>query len=108
MVKLDFVYIALCTLTLSILLTLGFETIMLGHEPNLVYAPFSGVIALLFAGIGTTAGTALFYVFWWVHILFCIRIFSVYSTVKAIARVICGMVNILFKKQRSCWAINND
>ena len=43
--KAAFVYIALCTLTLSILLTLGFETIMLDHEPNLVYAPFSGVIA---------------------------------------------------------------
>ena len=40
--KAAFVYIALFTLTLSILLTLGFETIMLGHEPNLVYAPFSG------------------------------------------------------------------
>ena len=59
--KAAFVYIALSTLTLSILLTLGFEAIMLGHEPNLVYAPFSGIIALLFSGIGTTAGTVLFY-----------------------------------------------
>ena len=67
--KAAFVYIALFTLTMSILLSLGFEAIMLGHEPNLVYAPFSGLIATLFAGIGTTAGTVLFFVFWWVHML---------------------------------------
>ena len=53
--KAAFVYIALFTLTSSILLTLGFEAIMLGSEPNLVYAPFSGSIALLFGGIGVTA-----------------------------------------------------
>src|SRR3954454_16771960 len=36
--KAAFVYIALFTLTSSILLTLGFEAIMLGSEHNLVYA----------------------------------------------------------------------
>ncbi|MFD4819733.1 hypothetical protein ACFWNP_24175, partial [Peribacillus butanolivorans] len=67
--KAAFVYIALCTLTLSILLTLGFEAIMLDHKPNLTYAPFSGAIALLFSGIGSTVGTVLFYIFWWVHMI---------------------------------------
>ena len=72
--KAAFVYIALFTLTLSILLSLGFEAIMLGHEPNLVYAPFSGSMALLLSGIGTMAGTVLFYVFWWVHMADCISL----------------------------------
>ncbi len=48
--KAAFVYIALFTLTLSILLTLGFEAIMLGHEPNLVYAPFSGSDCIVVCG----------------------------------------------------------
>ena len=43
--KAAFVIYRFITLTLSILVSLGFETIMLGHEPNLVYAPFSGMIA---------------------------------------------------------------
>ena len=43
--KAAFVIVALFTLTLSILVSLGFEAIMLGAEPNLVYAPFSGMIA---------------------------------------------------------------
>jgi hypothetical protein len=67
--KAAFVIIALFTLTLSILLTLCFETIMLGHEKNLVYAPFSGMIAALFSSVETTAATVLFYIFWWVHMV---------------------------------------
>ena len=92
-----FVYIALATLTSSILLTLGFETIMLNHEPNLVYAPFSGVIALLFSGIGTTAGTVLFYVFWWIHML-TVFTFLVFVPQSKQFHELFAMVNIFFKK----------
>ena len=95
--KAAFVYIALITLTLSILLTLGFETIMLGHEPNFVYAPFSGVIATLFSGIGTTAGTVLFYVFWWVHML-TVFSFMVFVPQSKQAHELFAMFNIFFKK----------
>ncbi len=95
--KAAFVYIALTTLTLSILLTLGFETIMLNHEPNLVYAPFSGVIALLFSGIGTTAGTVLFYIFWWVHML-TVFTFLVFVPQSKQFHELFAMVNIFFKK----------
>ncbi|AZV43296.1 (Fe-S)-binding protein [Peribacillus asahii] len=95
--KAAFVYIALCTLTLSILLTLGFEVIMLDHEPNLAYAPFSGAIALLFAGIGSTAGTVLFYVFWWVHML-TVFTFLVFVPQSKQFHELFAMVNIFFKK----------
>ena len=96
--KAAFVYIALATLTASILLTLGFEAIMLGHEPNLVYAPFSGVIALLFSSIGTTAGTVLFFVFWWLHML-TVFSFLVFVPQSKQFHELFAMVNIFFKKQ---------
>ncbi|MBB6444425.1 (Fe-S)-binding protein [Bacillus benzoevorans] len=96
--KAAFVYIALTTLTTSILVTLGFEAIMLGAEPNLVYAPFSGAVALLFSGIGTTAGTVLFYVFWWVHML-TVFTFLVFVPQSKQFHELFAMVNIFFKKQ---------
>ena len=96
--KAAFVYIALSTLTLSILISLGFEAIMVGHEPNLVYAPFSGIIAMLFSGIGTTAGTVLFYVFWWIHMLIVFS-FLVFVPQSKQFHELFAMVNIFFKKQ---------
>ena len=105
--KAAFVYIALFTLTLSILLSLGFEAIMLGHEPNLVYAPFSGVIATLFSGIGTTAGTVLFYVFWWVHML-TVFSFMVFVPQSKQLHELFAMFNIFFKKTGSCWEIKKN
>ena len=96
--KAAFVYIALFTLTLSILLTLGFEAIMLNHEPNLVYAPFSGAFALLFGGIGVTAGTVLFNVFWWVHMA-VVFTFMVFMPQSKQFHEIFAMINIFFKKQ---------
>lgn len=95
--KAAFVYIALSILTSSILITLGFETIMLNHEPNLVYAPFSGIIALLFSNIGTTAGTVLFYVFWWVHMA-VVFTFMVFVPQSKQFHEIFAMINIFFKK----------
>ncbi|WP_338472660.1 (Fe-S)-binding protein [Niallia sp. XMNu-256] len=96
--KAAFVYIALFTLTSSILITLGFETIMLGAEPNLVYAPFSGSIALLFGGIGVTAGTILFNVFWWVHMA-VVFTFMVFVPQSKQFHELFAMINIFFKKQ---------
>ena len=92
-----FVYIALATLTSSILLTLGFEMIMLNHEPNLVYAPFSGVIAVLLSSIGTTAGSVLFYIFWWIHML-TVFTFLVFVPQSKQFHELFAMVNIFFKK----------
>ena len=95
--KAAFVIVALFTLTLSILVSLGFEAIMLGSEPNLVYAPFSGMIASLFAGIGTTAGTVLFYIFWWVHMI-TVFAFMVFVPQSKQLHELFAMFNIFFKK----------
>ena len=95
--KAAFVYIALSMLTSSILITLGFEVIMLNHEPSLVYAPFSGAIALMLSGIGTTAGAVLFYVFWWIHMLIVFS-FLVFVPQSKQFHELFAMVNIFFKK----------
>ncbi|WP_338448240.1 (Fe-S)-binding protein [Niallia oryzisoli] len=92
-----FVYIALFTLTSSILVALGFEAVMLGHEPNLIYAPFSGLIALLFSGIGITAATVSFYVFWWIHML-TVFSFLVFVPQSKQFHEIFAMINIFFRK----------
>ncbi|MFE4706359.1 (Fe-S)-binding protein [Peribacillus simplex] len=95
--KAAFVYIALFTLTSSILLTLGFEAIMLDHGPNLAYAPFSGGIVLLFSGIGSSAGNVLFYIFWWVHML-TVFSFMVFVPQSKQAHELFALFNIFFKK----------
>ncbi|MEW9670524.1 (Fe-S)-binding protein [Ammoniphilus sp. 3BR4] len=95
--KAAFIYIALTALTVSILLMLGFEQVMLGHEPDFIYAPFSGVIVALFFGIGTTAGTVLFYVFWWVHLLIVLT-FMVFVPQSKQAHELFAMFNVFFKK----------
>lgn len=96
-VKSAIVIIALTTLTMSILLTLGFETVMLGHEPDFVYAPFSGVVATAFSGIGATAGAVLFYVFWWVHLL-TVLFFMVFVPQSKQAHELFALFNLFFKK----------
>lgn len=96
--KAAFVYIALSILTSSILIALGFERVMLGMEPNFASAPFSGVITLLFSGIGTVAGTVLFYAFWWVHML-TVFTFLVFVPQSKQFHELFAMVNIFFKKQ---------
>jgi Fe-S oxidoreductase len=95
--KAAFVYIGLTLLTLSILLLLGFETVMLGHKPDLVYSPFSGAVALVFSGIEATLATLLFYVFWWVHIL-TVLCFMVFVPQSKQAHELFAMFNIFFKK----------
>jgi Fe-S oxidoreductase len=95
--KAAFVIIALFTLTLSILLTLGFEAIMLQHEPSLIYAPFSGLVAMLFSSLGTTSATVLFYVFWWIHML-TVFSFLVFVPQSKQFHELFAMVNIFFKK----------
>ena len=96
-VKAAAVYTGLTILTISILLTLGFETLRLGHEPDLVHAPFSGWIAVWFSGIGTTAATVLFYVFWWVHMLTVLS-FMVFVPQSKQAHELFALFNVFFKK----------
>jgi len=91
------VYVALTVLTTSIFLTLGFERIMLGEEADFAYAPFSGVVTALFAGIGTAAGAVLFHLFWWVHMLTVLS-FMVFVPQSKQAHELFAIFNVFFKK----------
>ena len=96
-VKAAVVIIALSVLTTSILLTLGFESIMLERELNFVYAPFSSIVATIFAGLGTTFVTVLFYIFWWVHLLTVLG-FMVFMPQSKQSHELFALFNLFFKK----------
>lgn len=95
--KAAFVYIALTTLTATTLLALGFETIVIGHQPDYLYQPFSGIIATLFSGIGATVAYVLFYVFWWLHMLSVLS-FMVFVPQSKQFHELFAFFNIFFKK----------
>ncbi|MEL4024268.1 (Fe-S)-binding protein [Lysinibacillus endophyticus] len=95
--KAAFVIIALTILTTSIFLTLGFETIMLEHEPNLLFAPFSGIIATAFSGMNVGIAHILFHTFWWVHMLIVLT-FMVFVPQSKQAHELFAIFNVFFKK----------
>ena len=95
--KAAFVYIALIILTTTILVSLGFERVMLSHEPDFVYAPFSSVVSSAFAWVGPTAGTVLFHVFWWMHMLIVFS-FLVFVPQSKQAHELFAIFNVFFKK----------
>ncbi|OLO25067.1 hypothetical protein BTR23_25620 [Alkalihalophilus pseudofirmus] len=95
--KAAFVYIALGTLSATILLTLGFEKIMLGHELNFVYAPFASIIAVAFSGVGETGGMILFYITWWVHMI-AVMSFMVFVPQSKQAHEVFAIFNVFLKK----------
>ncbi|WP_066159947.1 heterodisulfide reductase-related iron-sulfur binding cluster [Halalkalibacter krulwichiae] len=95
--KAAFVYIALSILSATILLVLGFEKIMLGMEMNFVYAPFSSLIAVVFANVGVMAGTILYYLSWWIHML-AVMSFMVFVPQSKQAHEVFAIFNVFFKK----------
>jgi len=94
--KAGIVLLFISTLMASVLLSLAFEQLWLGHEAS-VYAPISSAIAALFSGISETAAAALFYVFWWAHLLILLG-FAVYVPQSKHAHLIFAPVNVWFKK----------
>ncbi|NGQ96223.1 4Fe-4S dicluster domain-containing protein [Brevibacillus sp. SYP-B805] len=94
--KAGLVLIFISTLMASVLLSLAFEQLWLGHEAS-VYAPISSLIAAAFSGISQTAAGALFYLFWWMHLLILLS-FAVYVPQSKHAHLIFAPVNVWFKK----------
>lgn len=96
-VKAAVVYAALIVITASVFPILGFETIMLGENPDFAHAPFSGAVAAAFSGIGTQAATALFYLFWWIHML-AVLSFMVFVPQSKQAHEIFALFNVFLRK----------
>lgn len=96
--KSGIVLLLISSLMATVLLSLAFEQIWLGHEAS-GYAPFSSAIAMAFSamGVGTTGGAVLFYVFWWAHLIILLG-FAVYVPQSKHAHLLFAPVNVWFKK----------
>lgn len=93
--KSGLVLIFLTALMLSLLLSLSFEQLWLGHEAGAA-APLASAIAGLFAGLDSQTAGALFYVFWWVHLLTLLT-FLVYVPQSKHAHLLFAPVNVLLR-----------
>jgi len=80
------------SLMLSVLLSLGFERLWLDLDYS-GYAPVSSVIARLFPHLPVAAAQALFYLFWWLHLLILLA-FLVYVPQSKHFHLITAPINI--------------
>ncbi|QDS37291.1 heterodisulfide reductase-related iron-sulfur binding cluster [Brevibacillus brevis] len=96
--KSGIVLLLISSLMATVLLSLAFEQIWLGHEPS-AFAPISSVFAIVLSaiGVGTTGAVVGFYVFWWLHLLILLG-FAVYVPQSKHAHLLFAPVNVWFKK----------
>ncbi|MEH7083726.1 (Fe-S)-binding protein, partial [Neobacillus drentensis] len=90
------VIIFLTSLLLSIFFSLSFEHIWLGQQGFLAYAPISSTIANWFSGMSQGAAAAVFYVFWWIHLITLLS-FAVYVPQSKHAHVLFAPVNVYLR-----------
>ncbi|WP_040952728.1 (Fe-S)-binding protein [Gorillibacterium massiliense] len=83
-------------LMLSVLLSLGFERVWLGHLPD-AYAPISSFIAGLFSGMSAQTAHVFFMISWWAHLLILLS-FLVYVPQSKHFHIITGPLNIWFRR----------
>ncbi|UFT99263.1 (Fe-S)-binding protein [Radiobacillus kanasensis] len=84
------------SLMFTVLFTLGFERII--HDMDFSwYAPVSSMIAAAFSGVGTTAATVFFYIFWWAHLLILLS-FLIYVPQSKHFHLMVAPINILLRK----------
>ncbi|WP_301171586.1 (Fe-S)-binding protein [Brevibacillus nitrificans] len=93
--KSGLVIIFLTVLMSSILLSLAAEQRWVGEEASW-FAPFSSVIAYLFAGLSEGAAGGLFYLFWWIHLLTLLS-FLVYVPQSKHAHLLFAPVNVMLR-----------
>ncbi|MDH6351003.1 MULTISPECIES: heterodisulfide reductase-related iron-sulfur binding cluster [Brevibacillus] len=96
--KSGIVLLLIFSLMATVLLSLAFEQIWLGHEAS-GFAPISSVLAMAFSaiGVGSTGGAVLFYIFWWAHLIILLG-FAVYVPQSKHAHLLFAPVNVWFKK----------
>lgn len=80
------------SLMLSVLLSLGFERLWLDLDYS-GYAPVSSAIARLFPHLPVAAAQALFYLFWWLHLLILLA-FLVYVPQSKHFHLLTAPINI--------------
>ncbi|WP_025025795.1 heterodisulfide reductase-related iron-sulfur binding cluster [Caldalkalibacillus mannanilyticus] len=101
--KSSIVIILLSSLMLTVLMSLGFEAVMLVQEGELaagfyVLHPVSSVVALAFGWLSLEAATVLFYIFWWAHNLVLLT-FLLYVPQSKHFHIFVAPINIFFKRK---------
>ncbi|MGG1613793.1 (Fe-S)-binding protein [Paenibacillus phoenicis] len=91
------VVIFIYALMVSVLLSLGFERVWMGLEFSW-YAPVSSAIAAGFAWLPAAAAEAVFYVFWWLHLLILLS-FLVYIPQSKHFHLITAPINIWLRRR---------
>lgn len=86
------VYLFLSGLMLCTLLANGMGIIWLGHDPVWT-EPVASMIAIAFSWMPTSVAGALFFLFWWGHLLFLLA-FLVYIPQGKHAHLIAGIANV--------------
>lgn len=94
--KPSIVVIFIFSLMLSVLLSLGFERVWLGL-PSSGYAPISSAIAVMSGFLPTAAAAALFYIFWWAHLIILLA-FLVYVPQSKHFHLITAPINIWLRR----------
>ncbi|MBW7458503.1 hypothetical protein K0U00_31125, partial [Paenibacillus sepulcri] len=85
-------------LMLSVLLSLGFHRVWLGYEAS-AYAPASSLIAQLVTGISPGAAKAVFFLFWWAHLIILLT-FLVYIPQSKHFHLITAPLNLFLGRSR--------
>jgi len=93
--KAGIVIVMIGSLMVTVLFSLAFEQIRFGHDPS-GFAPVSSLLAMLLSGIGVQAAAALFYVFWWLHLLVLLA-FLVYVPQSKHAHLLFAPLNWFLK-----------
>ncbi|MFC4776903.1 heterodisulfide reductase-related iron-sulfur binding cluster [Paenibacillus sp. GCM10023252] len=84
-------------LMLSVLFSLGFHRVWMGHEAS-SYAPISSLVATVFEGLSPGTAKGLFYAAWWAHLLILLS-FLVYIPQSKHYHIMTAPINIFLKRK---------
>ncbi|WP_202079693.1 heterodisulfide reductase-related iron-sulfur binding cluster [Caldalkalibacillus salinus] len=101
--KASLVIIFIFSLMLTVILSLGFEAVMLSHQGELAqgfngYHPFSSMVAMAFSWMSAEAANVMFWVFWWAHNVVLLA-FLLYVPQSKHFHLIVAPINIFLKRR---------
>lgn len=101
--KASLVILFIFSLMFTVLMSLGFEAVMLVHNGTLesgfhAMHPLSSLIAIAFSWLSYEAAQVLFYIFWWAHNLVLFA-FLIYVPQSKHFHILVAPINIFFKRQ---------
>ncbi|GAA0358003.1 heterodisulfide reductase-related iron-sulfur binding cluster [Bacillus horti] len=101
--KASLVIIFIFALMFTVIMSLGFEAVMLTQSGELAtgfhpFHPISSVIGIAFSWMNYSVASAMFYTFWWAHNLVLFA-FLIYVPQSKHFHILVAPINIFFKRQ---------